>query len=166
MAGDPLRTVRPPSVPDWAQFEAFLARARGYPSSQLEGEPRCNSSGAARIAQRNSGAREILKTGLFGAAGKLNGGTEAASVCRADGGYRYRKRHTAFLRENITLDWLNGQSWQEFETLVGEIFRARGYFVENVGGGGTDGGIRRAKTGKNVCVPMKTRRRFTIFWSM
>lgn len=57
------------------------------------------------------------------------------------GGYRYRQRHATFLRKNITLDWVNGMSWQEFENLVGEIFRARGYLVENVGGGGADGGI-------------------------
>lgn len=32
-------------------------------------------------------------------------------------------------------------SWREFELLVGEVFRRRGYSVEEVGGGGPDGGV-------------------------
>ncbi len=73
------------------------------------------------------------------------------------GGYRYRQRHAAFLRQNITLDWVNGLSWQEFENLVGEIFRARGYLVENVGGGGADGGIdlRLRREGEATLVQCK-----------
>ncbi|MEY4750700.1 MAG: hypothetical protein RIQ60_2914 [Pseudomonadota bacterium] len=36
---------------------------------------------------------------------------------------------------------LNGMSWQEFEQLVGEAFRQRGYQITETGGGGADGGI-------------------------
>ena len=36
---------------------------------------------------------------------------------------------------------LNDMSWQEFEALVGEAFRRRGYSVLEVGGGGADGGV-------------------------
>jgi restriction system protein len=36
---------------------------------------------------------------------------------------------------------LNDMSWQEFEALVGEAFRRKGYSVLDVGGGGADGGV-------------------------
>lgn len=36
---------------------------------------------------------------------------------------------------------LNNMSWQEFEALVGEAFRRKGYSVLDVGGGGADGGV-------------------------
>jgi len=35
---------------------------------------------------------------------------------------------------------LNDMSWQQFEILVGEYFRQNGYKVEEIGGGGADGG--------------------------
>lgn len=36
---------------------------------------------------------------------------------------------------------LNDMSWSEFETLVGEFFRRKGYSVVETGGGGPDGGV-------------------------
>lgn len=42
---------------------------------------------------------------------------------------------------HISLDTLKSMSWREFETLVGEAFKRRGYFVEETAGGGKDGGI-------------------------
>ncbi|MDP2238605.1 MAG: restriction endonuclease [Burkholderiales bacterium] len=36
---------------------------------------------------------------------------------------------------------LEDMSWQEFEQLVGEYFRRKGFTVEETGGGGADGGI-------------------------
>lgn len=36
---------------------------------------------------------------------------------------------------------LNNMTWREFETLVGEAFRRKGYSVLDVGGGGADGGV-------------------------
>ncbi len=38
-------------------------------------------------------------------------------------------------------DALDGMSWREFELLVGEGFRLRGYQVVETGGGGADGGV-------------------------
>lgn len=40
-----------------------------------------------------------------------------------------------------TRDALEGMSWREFEQLVGEYFRRRGFSVEETGGGGADGGV-------------------------
>lgn len=36
---------------------------------------------------------------------------------------------------------LDGMSWQEFEMLVGEAFRRRGFRVDETGGAGPDGGV-------------------------
>ena len=36
---------------------------------------------------------------------------------------------------------LNEPSWQEFEMLVGEVFRRKGFAVREIGGGGADGGV-------------------------
>lgn len=36
---------------------------------------------------------------------------------------------------------LNDMSWQQFEALVGEAFRRKGYAVSEAGGGGADGGV-------------------------
>jgi len=36
---------------------------------------------------------------------------------------------------------LNDMNWQQFEALVGEAFRRKGYTVAETGGGGADGGI-------------------------
>ena len=36
---------------------------------------------------------------------------------------------------------LDGMTWREFELLVGEAFRMRGYRVSETGGGGADGGV-------------------------
>ncbi|MET3383212.1 restriction system protein [Variovorax paradoxus] len=38
-------------------------------------------------------------------------------------------------------DALQDMSWQQFELLVGEGFRRRGYAIKEVGGGGADGGV-------------------------
>jgi restriction system protein len=39
------------------------------------------------------------------------------------------------------LSSIDGMSWREFESLVGEAFRKRGYSVVETGGGGADGGV-------------------------
>jgi hypothetical protein len=36
---------------------------------------------------------------------------------------------------------IDGMSWQDFERLIGEAFRRRGYAVAATGGGGADGGV-------------------------
>lgn len=43
--------------------------------------------------------------------------------------------------QNPSAEVLDGMNWQEFELLVGEAFRQRGYAVAETGGGGADGGI-------------------------
>lgn len=40
-----------------------------------------------------------------------------------------------------SVDALQDMSWQQFELLVGEGFRRRGYAVKEIGGGGADGGV-------------------------
>jgi restriction system protein len=54
-----------------------------------------------------------------------------------------RKRETlhALAGAASTAAVLNGMSWHEFEMLVGEAFRRRGYSVTELGGAGADGGI-------------------------
>jgi restriction system protein len=52
---------------------------------------------------------------------------------------------------------LNNMSWQQFEALVGEAFRRKGYAVRETGGGGADGGIDLAlkKEGETFLVQCK-----------
>jgi restriction system protein len=52
---------------------------------------------------------------------------------------------------------LNDMSWQQFEALVGEAFRRKGYSVSERGGGGADGGIDLAlkKEGETFLVQCK-----------
>ena len=52
---------------------------------------------------------------------------------------------------------LNDMSWQQFEALVGEAFRRKGYAVNEMGGGGADGGIDLAlkKEGETFLVQCK-----------
>lgn len=56
---------------------------------------------------------------------------------------------------------LKSLSWREFEHLVGEWFRRQGYFVEETGGGGKDGGIDLLlrKDGRKELVQCKQWRR-------
>lgn len=55
---------------------------------------------------------------------------------------RYKRRA---LHEQVAVSpdrsALNDMSWQQFEALVGEAFRRKGYAVTETGGGGADGGI-------------------------
>jgi restriction system protein len=52
---------------------------------------------------------------------------------------------------------LNDMSWQQFEALVGEAFRRKGFAVIETGGGGADGGIDLAlkKEGETFLVQCK-----------
>ena len=52
---------------------------------------------------------------------------------------------------------LNDMSWQQFEALVGEAFRRKGYSVTETGGGGADGGVDLAlkKSGETSLVQCK-----------
>jgi restriction system protein len=57
--------------------------------------------------------------------------------------FRQRKRRTLFEQtaRGGPASAVNGLSWQEFELLIGEAFRRRGYRVEETGSTGGDGGI-------------------------
>lgn len=52
-----------------------------------------------------------------------------------------RQRLVTDLAQARSTDALDGMSWREFEMLVGEAFRLRGYRVTETGGGGADGGV-------------------------
>lgn len=69
-------------------------------------------------------------------------------------GSRKRKQ---LLETQTGLDSLAHMDWREFEMLVGEAFRRRGYFVEETGLGGKDGGIDLivSKSGRKELVQCK-----------
>lgn len=52
-----------------------------------------------------------------------------------------RRRLLADVAQNPTTGALDGMTWSEFELLVGEAFRRKGYAVTETGGGGADGGV-------------------------
>lgn len=52
-----------------------------------------------------------------------------------------RKELAQQVAQNPSAEVLDGMSWREFELLVGEAFRQRGYVVAETGGGGADGGV-------------------------
>lgn len=54
---------------------------------------------------------------------------------------RERRQLVANVAGSKAADALDGMTWQQFERLVGEAFRLRGYDVTETGGGGADGGI-------------------------
>lgn len=56
---------------------------------------------------------------------------------------RRRQRRALFdtTSASSSANALQDMSWQQFELLVGEGFRRRGYAVKEVGGGGADGGV-------------------------
>ena len=64
---------------------------------------------------------------------------------------RARQNLVTDVAQSKATDVLDGMSWREFELLVGEGFRLRGYQVVETGGGGADGGVDLVltKPGKN-----------------
>lgn len=54
---------------------------------------------------------------------------------------RERKALVQDVVQSKSADALDGMTWQQFEQLVGEGFRAHGYTVTETGGGGADGGV-------------------------
>ncbi|MBH1963699.1 MAG: restriction endonuclease [Comamonadaceae bacterium] len=61
-------------------------------------------------------------------------------------------------------DALQGMTWQQFEILVGEGFRRRGYSVKEIGGGGADGGVDLVlnKAGEKYLVQCKQWKAFKV----
>lgn len=77
-----------------------------------------------------------------------------------------RKRSQLFsnVRASQTVAALNDMSWQEFELVVGEAFRSKGYAVSEMGGGGADGGIDLVlhKNGEKYLVQCKQWRAYKV----
>jgi restriction system protein len=61
-------------------------------------------------------------------------------ICAATSFFKSRHRK-ALLDRQTGLDSIAAMSWRQFELLVGEAFRRRGYQIEETGLGGADGGI-------------------------
>jgi len=61
-------------------------------------------------------------------------------------------------------DVLEGMTWREFEMLVGEAFRLKGYRIEETGGRGADGGVDLVlrKSGKKFLVQCKQWRSYKV----
>jgi len=80
--------------------------------------------------------------------------------------YGRHKRNSLFddVQKNASASALNGMSWQEFEMLVGEAFRRKGYAVAEIGGGGADGGIDLVlkKSGEKFLVQCKQWKAFKV----
>ena len=66
-------------------------------------------------------------------------------------------RKGTLLESQRGLETLRGISWREFEELVGEAYRRRGYAVAETGGGGADGGVDLvlSKGGERLLVQCK-----------
>ena len=80
----------------------------------------------------------------------------------------WRRRERAALVQNVvqsdSADALNGMTWQQFEKLVGEAFRLKGYTLAETGGGGADGGVDLvlSKGGEKFLVQCKQWRAFKV----
>jgi restriction system protein len=74
------------------------------------------------------------------------------------------KRRSKLLDHQSSLETIRAMSWQEFELLVGEAFKRKGFEVKENGGGGADGGIDLIlnKNGKKSIVQCKRWKTFSI----
>jgi restriction system protein len=79
------------------------------------------------------------------------------SLAAGVAGWKMRQRRVAFLQQHLDIGWLNNLTWQDFERQVAEIYRQQGYWVEEVGGGGADGGVdlRLQRDGTTAIVQCK-----------
>ncbi|KAF0164287.1 MAG: endonuclease [Rhodocyclaceae bacterium] len=75
-----------------------------------------------------------------------------------------RGRLLADVTQNLAAGALDGMTWNEFELLVGEAFRHRGYAVTETGGGGADGGVdlELGKGGERFLVQCKQWKAFKV----
>lgn len=74
------------------------------------------------------------------------------------------KQRVKLLDKQSSIESIRDMSWQDFELLVGEAFRRKGFEVTEVGGGGADGGIDLVltKNGKKSIVQCKRWKTFSI----
>lgn len=85
--------------------------------------------------------------------GSLTGGLHLAAInvakyavptlllAAAGMSYLARAHRKDLVKQALLQRTLDGMSWQDFELLVGESFRQRGYKVRELGGAGPDGGV-------------------------
>lgn len=92
------------------------------------------------------------------ALGWILGGT-FATICLLAGwkGAQFRRQQRDFLRAELDLQWVRALSWRDFEKQLAEVYRQKGYLVEETGGGGPDGGVdlRLRKDGRTTIVQCK-----------
>lgn len=77
----------------------------------------------------------------------------------------FKSKHRGkLLAEQSGIETIRDMSWQDFELLVGEAFRRKGFEVRENGGGGADGGIDLVlnKNGKKSIVQCKRWKTFSI----
>lgn len=80
----------------------------------------------------------------------------------------WRRHQRKTLADNVaaakSADALEGMSWRDFELLVGEGFRRKGFHVEELGGAGADGGVDLVlrKGGEKYLVQCKQWRAYKI----
>lgn len=103
-------------------------------------------AGAGFLLIRFFGMRSFAANSPLVALGSMFGnlfGFLFVLACLAGGflGWKHRRNQAAFLHQHIDLAWLNQLSWQDFERAVAEVYRQQGYEVEELGGGGADGGV-------------------------
>ena len=74
------------------------------------------------------------------------------------------KHRIKLLDKQSGIDSIRNMSWQDFELLVGEAFRRKGFEVKENGGGGSDGGIDLVltKNSKKSIVQCKRWKTFSI----
>jgi len=86
-------------------------------------------------------------------------GAGFAILCLIAGwkGAGFRRRQQEFLQADIDMEWVRGLSWRDFEHQLAEVYRQKGYEVEETGGGGADGGIdlKLSRDGRTTIVQCK-----------
>lgn len=82
--------------------------------------------------------RGLLDAGVPSLAGWV--GLSLCALASLRGLMRAGERSRLLARQR-SLDTLRDMDWKEFERLVGEVFRRRGYRIVETGQGGADGGI-------------------------
>jgi restriction system protein len=75
-----------------------------------------------------------------------------------------RKQLYLEVEQSDSVGALNEMTWREFEMLVGEAFRRKGYMVSETGGGGADGGVDLvlSKDGEKFLVQCKKWKAFKV----
>ncbi|MGO9146735.1 MAG: restriction endonuclease [Desulfomonilia bacterium] len=71
--------------------------------------------------------------------------------------FRKDKNRTFLFNKQRNMETLRSLSWQDFEKLVGEIYRRKGYTITETGGEGPDGGVDLVlkKNGETILVQCK-----------